>query len=65
MTSAFQTSGRIPATAEQVFAAFEPERLVGWRDPDGQDYRNECVFAESVVPSKDQNLARLEAEVLL
>lgn len=31
----FKTSRKIPATAEQVFAAFQPERLARWWGPAG------------------------------
>jgi uncharacterized protein YndB with AHSA1/START domain len=73
----FRTSREIPASPEQIFAAFsDPQRLARWwgpagftstfavcefrpggrwsfvmHGPDGQNYRNESVFAE-VEPSR-------------
>jgi uncharacterized protein YndB with AHSA1/START domain len=44
MTS-FKTSHRIPATLEQVFAAFQPDRLARWWGPDGfTNTFNVCEF---------------------
>jgi uncharacterized protein YndB with AHSA1/START domain len=47
----FRTTRDIPASSEEVFAAFsDPRRLARWWGP--------------VVPANEQNLDRLSAEVL-
>jgi uncharacterized protein YndB with AHSA1/START domain len=73
----FKTSREIPATVEQVFAAFDPERLARWwgpagftntfhvcefksggrwsfimHGPNGTNYPNENMFAEIEPPRK-------------
>ncbi|MDQ3231172.1 MAG: SRPBCC domain-containing protein [Pseudobdellovibrionaceae bacterium] len=73
----FRTSREIPATVEQVFAAFNAQRLARWwgpagftntfdvcefknggrwsftmHGPDGKNYPNENVFAEIEAPKK-------------
>jgi len=49
----FNTSREIPATVEQVFAAFsDPERASRWWGPAGRNYNNESVFSEIESPGK-------------